>query len=165
MRKASPAFGTTSAQSGALSTEERDALLSEPIVASLSTTTDDGYPYIVHVWTEWDGEAVWLLCRAKAAFVEHIRARPKVALLVARTDVAQTRVMIMGSAEIVEAPGPLVEGGRLHMYALSMAGRYRGEAGVQYIAESMAWPRVLVRIRPERFVGWGDIDWHPRYRT
>lgn len=165
MRKASQGFGTMSSGSGALTTAERDALLGEPIVASLSTTTADGYPYVVHVWTEWDGEAVWLLCRAKAAFVQHIRERPRVALLVARSDVAQTRVMIMGDAEVVEGPGPLVQGDRLHGYALRMARRYRGEAGVRYIAESMAWPRVLVRIQPVRFVGWGDIDWHPRYRT
>lgn len=165
MRRASRAFGTVSAQSGALSTAERDTLLREPIVASLSTTTADGYPYIVHVWVEWDGEAVWLLCRAKAAFVQHIRERSKVALLVARSDAAQSRVLILGNAEIVEGPGPLIEGGRLHAYALSMARRYRGDAGVKYIAESMAWPRVLVRIQPERSIGWGDIDWHPRYRS
>ncbi len=165
MREASRSFGTTSARSGALSAAERDALLGEPIVASLSTITADGYPYVVHVWTAWDGEAIWLLCRAKAAFVEHLRARPQVGLLVARSDAAQTRVLILGSAQVVEGPGPLVEGGRLHAYALSMARRYRGEAGVQYIAESLSWPRVLVRITPERFVGWGDIDWHPRYRS
>jgi Pyridoxamine 5'-phosphate oxidase len=165
VRRASRSFGTVSARSGALTIEERHALLREPIIASLSTITPDGYPYVVHVWTEWDGEALWLLCRAKAAFVEHIRERSKVAILVARSDSAQTRVLILGAAEIVEGPGAMVEGGRLHAYALSMARRYRGEAGVQYISESMAWPRVLVRIQPVRFVGWGDIDWHPRYRS
>ena len=164
MREASRSFGTTSAGSGALTVEERDTLLREPIVASLSTITPDGYPYVVHVWTKWDGESVWLLLRAKAAFVGHIRERSKVAILVARSDAAQTRVLVLGEAEVVDGPGPLVPGERLHRYALSMAERYRGAAGVQYIAESLAWPRVLVRVRPIRFIGWGDIDWHPRYR-
>ena len=86
-------------------------------------------------------DAIWLLCGANAAFVEHLRVRPKVALLVARADAAQTQVMILGSAQVVEGPGPLVEGSRLHSYALRMALRYRGAAGVQYVADSMSWPR------------------------
>lgn len=164
-RQGSTAFGTVSAQQGALTREELDQLLREPIVASLATTTADGYPYVVHVWTEWDGENVWLLCRAKAAFVQHLRERPKIGLLIARSDAAQTRVLIMGEAEVVEGPATLSENRRLLEAASRMAVHYRGDAGARYIEESLEWPRCLVRIRPVRLIGWGDIDWHPRYRS
>jgi pyridoxine/pyridoxamine 5'-phosphate oxidase len=163
-RQYSTAFGTVSAAQGALTDAERDSLLREPIVASLATTDDEGYPYVVHVWTEWDGRALWLLCRAKAAFVRHLTARPKVGILIARHDVAQTRVLILGDAEIVAGPAPLTEDTRMREVATRMAIHYRGEAGARYIDESLAWPRALVRIAPHRSIGWADIDWHPRYR-
>lgn len=164
-RRPSVAFGTVSAVQGALSPAERDALLREPIVASLATIDDDGAPYLVHIWIEWDGEAVWLLCRAKAAYVRHLTARPTASLLVARSDAAQTRVLITGEAEVVAGPAPLTDDKRMREVATRMAVHYRGEAGARYIEESLAWPRTLIRLRPRRFVGWGDIDWHPRYRS
>ncbi len=45
-----------------------------------------------------------------------------------------------------------------------MARRYEGEAGERYIDESRTWPRLLVRVVPDRIVSWGDAGWHPRYR-
>lgn len=163
-RKPSVAFRTPGTRSGALTEEERDALLREPLIATLATTTDTGYPWMVEVWTEWDGGALWLLVRAKARFVDHIRARPKVAVLVSRRDTRQTRVLMLGDAEIVEGPASLDESRRLHDVALRLALRYSGEAGARYIDESRDWPRCLVRITPHEFIGWGDVDWHPRYR-
>jgi hypothetical protein len=163
-RHPSTHFGTVTAREGALSAQELDELLREPIIASLARTNEEGYPYVVHVWTEWDGQAVWLLLRAKAAFVQHLRDRPKVALLVARSDAAQTRVLILGKATIVEGPAPLARGGRLHDVALRMAVHYKGDAGARYIDQSLDWPRCLVRIDPVKLIGWGDVDWHPRYR-
>ena len=164
-RKSSTEFGTVSAREGALTPAELDGLLREPIVASLATTTAAGFPYVVHVWTEWDGAVIWLLCRAKAAFVRHLTERPKVGLLVARSDVAQTRALILGVAEVVEGPATLSESEHLHDVALRMAVHYRGDAGARYIDESLEWPRCLVRIRPAKVISWGDIDWHPRYRS
>ncbi|HEX5465305.1 MAG TPA: pyridoxamine 5'-phosphate oxidase family protein [Candidatus Limnocylindrales bacterium] len=163
-RPADAPFGTISATQGALSPQERDALLREPIVAALGTIDDEGFPYVVNIWTEWDGESIWLLCRAKAAYVDHMRARPKVSILVARGDAAQTRVLVLGLAELVAGPAPLTADDRLREVATRMAVHYRGDAGARYIDESLAWPRTLFRIRPIRFRGWGHIDWHPRYR-
>lgn len=163
-RTPSSQFGTIDVGAGALSADELDALLREPLIGDLATTTDDGYPYVVEVWTEWDGESIWLLCRAKAAFVAHLRARPKVGLLVSRRDPAQTRVLILGEAAVTEGPATLDESPHLREVALRMALRYSGEAGARYIEASLGWPRCLVRIAPHRLIGWGDVDWHPRYR-
>lgn len=147
---------------GALSAAEIDRLLREPIVARLATIGPDGYPHVVPVWTEWDGRHVWLVVRARARYVEHLRQDPRVALSVVRGDEAGTRVLVQGTAEIVAGPGPLA--GRMLSVARRMAHRYEGEPGLAYVEESRSWPRCLVRIRPERITSWGGPDWHPRYR-
>lgn len=148
--------------SGGLSPEALDALLREPIVARLATIDDEGYPYIVPVWTEWDGTAMWLVARARSVYAAHLAARPKVALSIVRTDVADTRALILGRAEIVAGPGPLE--GEMEAVARRMARRYEGADGDRYIEESLAWPRVLVRVAPDRIQAWGDPGWHPKYR-
>ncbi len=147
---------------GPLSREALDALLREPIVARLGTVDGDGYPVVVPIWTEWDGEVIWLVVRAKADYAANLQARPKVGLSIIRADAADTRALVLGRAEIVEGPGPLT--GRVEEVARRMARRYEGADGERYIDESLAWPRLLVRIVPDRIVSWGDPGWHPRYR-
>jgi PPOX class probable F420-dependent enzyme len=147
---------------GQLSEAEIDALLREPIIARLATIDEDGSPYIVPVWTWWDGERLYLVARAKAAFVAHVRLRPRIALSVVRDDAAGTRALIRGEARIVAGPGPLT--GHMLEIARDMAERYEGDAGADYIAESTRWPRVLIEITPQQIVTWGDPGWHPKYR-
>lgn len=147
---------------GSLSREALDALLREPIVARLGTIDADGYPVIVPIWIEWDGTAIWLVVRAKADYAANLRARPKVSVSVVRADAADTRALILGRAEIVEGPAPLR--GPIEAMARRMAVRYEGAAGEGYVDESRDWPRLLVRIVPDRIVSWGDPGWHRRYR-
>jgi PPOX class probable F420-dependent enzyme len=146
-----------------LTEEQFDRLMHEPIVATLATTTDNGYPWIVPIWFEWDGQAAWLLCRAKAAFVQHMTARPRVALLVDRHDQNQTRALLVGDAEVVAGPAPLSADARMADIAERLAVKYTGDAGREYIRQSFEWPRSLVRLPPRRVVSWGVVDWHPRY--
>jgi PPOX class probable F420-dependent enzyme len=157
-----PPAAEPSPSPGPLSPEDLDALLREPIVARLGTVDADGYPVIVPIWTEWDGSAVWLVVRSRADYAANLRERPKVCLSVVRADAADTRALILGQAEIVEGPGPL--SGRVEAVARRMARRYEGEAGDRYIEESLSWPRLLVRVVPDRIVSWGHPGWHPRYR-
>ncbi|HLO36178.1 MAG TPA: pyridoxamine 5'-phosphate oxidase family protein [Candidatus Deferrimicrobium sp.] len=147
---------------GALTPAALDRLLREPIVARLGTVDAEGYPVVVPVWTEWDGEVIWLVVRAKADYAANLRARPKVGLSIVRADAADTRALVLGRAEIVAGPAPL--SGRTEEIARRMAARYEGPAGDRYIEETRGSPRLLVRIIPDRIVSWGDPGWHPRYR-
>lgn len=156
-------FGITPPSQGRLSPEAFATLMGEPIVATLGTISDEGYPYQVPIWFEWDGESAWLLCRARAAFVRYLEQRPQASLLVARGDADQTRALLMGRATIEAGPAPLSADSRLAEIAERLAVRYSGEAGRSYIAESFNWPRVLIRLTPERVISWGVVDWHPRY--
>ena len=146
----------------ALAPDALDTLFREAIVARLATIDDDGYPYVVPVWTEWDGSAMWLVARARSAYAAHLAARPKVALSIVRPDAADTRALILGRAEVVAGPGRLE--GEMEAMARRMARRYEGAAGDRYIRESLEWPRILVRIVPERIQSWDDPGWHPTHR-
>jgi PPOX class probable F420-dependent enzyme len=147
---------------GALAGAEIDRLLRRPLIARLATVDPEGYPAIVPVWIEWDGDAAWLVVRAEARFVEDLRRDPRVGLSVVADDDSNLRVQIRGRATIVEGPGPLT--GRMLDMARAMADRYEGPDGLPYIEESRDWPRCLVRIDPIRLVAWGSPDWHARYR-
>ena len=161
-------FGSVAPGGGAIPRERIDALLREAKVVALATTDDDGYPYQVPIWVDWDGREAWLVTRAKAAFMGHIQARPRVSLL--RLEglegaAANTRIQVVGDAEIVAGPGPLAPGERMFEVALRLATRYQGaEIAARYIERTREWPRCLVRIRPIRIVSWDHHDWHPRYR-
>ena len=148
---------------GPLNRTEIDRLLRRPLVARLATVDPDGYPAIVPVWIDWDGEAAWLVVRAGARFVEDIRRDPRVGLSVVADDDPDLRVQLRGRASIVDGPAPL--DGRMLAIARSMSERYEGAAGLAYIETSRAWPRCLVRIDPVQLLAWGSPDWHERYRS
>jgi PPOX class probable F420-dependent enzyme len=156
-------FGVTRASDGSLSPAQFAALMAEPIVATFATIDDEGYPHPVPIWFEWDGQAAWLVCRARAAFVQHLRRRPQASLLVARGDADQTRALLLGRASVEAGPAPLSADSRLAEIAERLAVRYSGALGRDYIAQSFEWPRVLVRFSPNRIISWGVVDWHPRY--
>ena len=148
--------------SGALTPAEIDELLRRPIVARLATIDVDGYPAIVPVWIEWDGEAAWLVARAAAGYLADIRREPRVGLSVVADDDPDRRVQVRGRATIVEGPAPLQ--GRLLELTRAMALRYEGAAGLEYVEASRNWLRCLVRIDPLRVRSWGSPDWHRRYK-
>lgn len=146
---------------GRLTPDELDELLRRPILARLATVRPDGAPSIVPVWIEWDGEAAWIVARARSGFVADIRTEPRVCLSVVADDDPDRRAQLSGRAELVGEPGPLA-GPSLDM-ARRMALRYEGEPGAAYIERSRDWERVLVRLVPDRIVSWKSADWHPRY--
>lgn len=146
-----------------LSPQQLREFLSQPIIARLATSRDS-QPYIVPLWFHWDGEAFYLIARARSRYVEDIRSNPKVALSIAQDTGELDRVLVLGQAEIVEGPAT---GGRWVELARLMARRYFGEAdGEAYFARTAAEPRYLIRIVPESMTTWqGRGQWHRRYRT
>ena len=147
----------------ALSPAELDDLLQRPILGRLATVRADGWPSVVPVWIEWDGTRAWVIARAASRFVDDVREEPRVCLSVVADDDPDRRAQLFCRATIVGDAGPL-QGETLAM-ARRMALRYEGETGLRYIDESMAWPRVLLGLEPERVVSWASPDWHGRYRS
>lgn len=146
---------------GKLTPEQLDQFLRQPINARLGTVTPEGYPYVIPIWTEYDGEAIWLVSLARSRHAQNMLANPKVSLSIATDDAALVRVVILGRAELVQGPGPL--NGRMLEVGLSMRRRYTGLEDDPYSVERKTWPRCLFRIVPEEIISWGGPVHHPKY--
>ena len=147
----------------ALTPAELDELLRRPILARLATTRPGGWPSVVPVWIDWDGRHAWVIARAGSGYLDDVRHEPRVCLSVVDDDDPDRRVQLFCRAVLAGGPAPL-DGDVLAM-ARRMAQRYEGEAGLDYIDASASWPRVLIKLEPERIVSWGSPDWHARYRS
>jgi PPOX class probable F420-dependent enzyme len=141
---------------------EIDAFLGTTVIARLATVKRDGSPYVVPVWQHWDGARMYVIPRARSAFIEHIKAEPRVAVSCADdVDPAHTRVLLQGAARLVE--GPVHMQGRMLDIANDMARRYMGADGPHYLARTSSRPRYLVEITPTSVTSWRGGEWHPRY--
>ena len=122
----------------------------------LATLTPEGWPYVIPVRYEYDGEAFYISGRTKARWVAHIQNDPRVSVCIDSEDAAHTRVQVQGSAEVVDI--------RWFGDWLAKAIRYAGEeAGRRYHAETKHIPRARVRLTPHKVTTWTGPGWHPRY--
>ena len=144
-----------------LTNSEIADLLGGPIIARLATVKPDGGPYIVPVWQQWDGEAMYVIPRGKSRFVEYVAANPKVAISCADdVNAAHARVLLEGEVEIVA--GPVKLEGELYAIAAEMAERYGGAAGLDYLEGTKDEERYLLKLTPSKITSWRG-PWHPRY--
>ena len=125
-------------------------------IMKLATLTPEGWPYVVPVWYDYDGAAFTVAGRGKARWVANIAQDPRVSACIDTCDAPYTRVLVEGTAEIVDAEWLPQSPDR--------AIRYLGEdAGRRYFEEMRHVPRALVRITPRAFTTWAGGGWHPRY--
>ena len=126
-------------------------------ILKIATLSPDGWPYVVPVWYNYDGEAFQVLARPKNTWVAYIRRDPRVALCVDTIEAPYTRVLVKGIADIIRQ--------RWLGDWRAMAVRYLGlEAGQRYYEATKTIPRVDIRITPHQVLTWGGGGWHPRYQ-
>ena len=131
-------------------------LTGQPHIMKLATLTPDGWPYLVPVWYDYDGEDFLLAGRPNARWVDHIRHDPRVSVCIDTCDAPYTRVLIQGVAEVVDDSW--------YPSSPDRAVRYLGpEAGNRYFNQTRRIPRALVRVVPGEITSWAGSDWHPRY--
>ena len=68
----------------------------------LATLTPEGWPYIVPVWYEYDGEAFSALGRPKSRWVAHIENDSRASICVDTTEAPYKRVIVQGNAKIAD---------------------------------------------------------------
>ncbi len=136
------------------------AFLAEPRIARLACLDDEGWPYAVPCWQEWDGESFWVVPREKAAWGRFLAAEPRCAITVDE-DGTQRKVIAQCRAELVERPNV---GGRWVPVAERMATRYLGENGPKYLEPTLDKPRWLFRLAPVKLKTWQGQDWAGRYK-
>lgn len=144
-----------------LTAAEIAEFLAGPIVARVASVDADGMPYITPVWQEWDGTSLWIVPRARSAWVEHIQHNPNLAVSCALDTSPYTRVLMRGQATLVAGPTPM--DGACLAIANRMAVRYLGERGPEYLVPTYDRPRYLIQFTPTKLVSWEGVEWHEKY--
>ena len=88
---------------GQLDREELGAFLGEGRIARLACLDDQGWPYVVPCWHEWDGEGFWVIPRKKSAWAVYLRQEPRCAITVDE-DGTLRKVIAQCTAKVVEEP-------------------------------------------------------------
>jgi nitroimidazol reductase NimA-like FMN-containing flavoprotein (pyridoxamine 5'-phosphate oxidase superfamily) len=145
---------------GRLERDELDGFLSEGHLARLACLDGDGWPYVVPVWHEWDGQGFWVIPRMKSAWAAYLRDSPRCAVTVDETGTLR-KVIVQGEARLIEEPNV---GGRWVEIAERMSVRYLGENGPKYLEPTLNKKRWLFNIDPVRLWTWQGVDWARRYK-
>jgi hypothetical protein len=145
---------------GALARDEVDEFLAEGRLARLGCLDDEGWPYVVPVWHEWDGSAFWVVARRRSVWAAYLRSDGRCSLAVDE-DGRQRKVLAQCRAEIVEEP---CLDGQWVPVAERMSVRYLGENGPKYLVPTLDKPRWLIRLDPVKVQTWQGNDWAARYR-
>jgi hypothetical protein len=145
---------------GQLDREELDSFLAEGRIARLACIDEEGWPYVVPCWQEWDGEGFWVIPRKKSAWAGYLRQEPRCAITVDE-DGTLRKVIAQCTAKLVEEPNV---GGRWVPIAERMSLRYLGENGPKYLEPTLDKPRWLFYLEPHRRWTWQGVDWARRYK-
>ncbi|MDQ6669741.1 MAG: helix-turn-helix domain-containing protein [Chloroflexota bacterium] len=140
--------------SGPIEPNELDAFLSQPLVASLSYLSDDGYPASVPLWYDWDGpaETFWLVSSPAAEWAEHVRRNARVSLAISESTPPLRRVLARGPmVAAADADGikwRAVEGRLAERYARLDPAR---------LLEGRGQSHTLLRLVPEQLIAWRGL--------
>jgi hypothetical protein len=146
---------------GPLSAAEIEEFLAGPHIARVACMDDEGWPYVVPCWQEWDGAGWWVIPRERSAWAAYLDRDPRCAVTVDEDGGGQRKVIAQCTAEIVERPN--VGGGWVPI-ATRMAMRYLGENGPLYLEPTLDKPRWLLRLQPRQLITWQGQDWAKRYK-
>lgn len=144
--------------------QEINSFLEEPNIARIATVDEEGVPYVVPVWYDWDGQYLYIVGRKYSKWVEHLRRKPRVSILIDEDAWPYRKVIFRGRAEIL--------GGEWAELGRRMSIKYHGpEIGSKYFEGTFDQPRWVVRVKPLQTTSWmlppnydgGREGWHHRY--
>lgn len=145
---------------GSMDHEEVSNFLAEPQIARVACLTDDGWPYIVPCWQEWDGQSFWVVPRKKSAWARYLANDSRCAVTVDEA-AGQRKISAQCRACLVEEPNL---DGEWIAIARRMSERYLGENGSLYLEPTMDRPRWLFRLEPINFKTWQGVEWANKYK-
>ena len=154
---------------GGLDDAELEEFLEGDYLARVACLTPDGAPYVIPLWYQWDGQAMWLVGRQRAVWCEYMKNDPRVSLVVdaphsepdeSGRSMEIPKVIIQGNAEIAEEPNV---GGKWVQVAEEMSYRYLGPNGPEYLTGTLNQPRWLIKIVPTEITSWQGVGWARRY--
>ena len=140
----------------ALAKEEIESFLAERRNAVLGTIRKDGSPQLNPMWFHWTGEVFYISTTKPRFKYAHISRDSRVTLCIDDATGFKT-VIVEGQAEIVEEDiwGPT------RMIVEKYVGKENAEAR---LARLRTEPRVLIVVRPHKWISW-DIGGRAGSRT
>ncbi|MGE5595586.1 MAG: nitroreductase/quinone reductase family protein [Hyphomicrobiales bacterium] len=129
----------------ALTTAERDALLTQPgILCRIATLRADGAPMVTPVWFIYEEGKVWVTPRKHSSWLANLRRDPRVAITIDEEAHPYRKMTVEGAAQLVYEIGRDAEWrDRYRRICL----RYIPPAGAdRYIQETIDQPRALFAI-------------------
>lgn len=146
---------------GRMSEEEVATYFAGKPVCKLGCLDADGWPYVVPCWFEYSDGGYYIIPRERSAWARFVQRDGRVFLCIDEADPPQRRVLVKGTARIVEEPNL---GGKWVEIARRMSLRYLGEHGPDYLEPTMKEPRWLIFVAPLETTTWQGVDWHRRYK-
>ena len=138
---------------------ELQTFFSSDILCRLGCLDDQGHPYVVPCWFQYAAGGFYIIPRARSVWAKYLQQDGRVSLCI-DAETGQ-RALIIGGAEIIEEPNT---GGRWVEIAREMAFRYRGQAGLTYLEQSLDEPRWLFFIKPAKIITWQGGGWAQKYK-
>jgi PPOX class probable F420-dependent enzyme len=128
-----------------LSAAEREDFLQQPgILCRIATIKPGGAPHVTPVWFIYEAGAIHVTPRAESAWLAHLRADPRVALVIDDQLHPYRKVTVEGVAEFVHDTG---EDDAWRDLYRRIACRYvPAEGAERYIQETIDQPRALLRV-------------------
>ena len=152
---AAPALRAAEPAPPAMSKQEIDAFLARPLVARLATVRANGTPQITPMWFLWENGVLYMSTRVKAAKVKHIRAHPRVAVVI---DVMEAP--FENESVTIEGPAEIRTTG-VKEVVTKIYRKYLGAEGLksERARKGIETPRVILAITPVKV--WSVDTTHP----
>lgn len=139
----------------AISTEEFEHIMTQPIAARIATTGSDMQPHVVPVWFWWDGEYVFMETGINFKKAENLRENPKCAVIVDDTQggLRFWGIFLRGTVELITEPHDWVIEIVKKIYC-----KHLGEEGILAPAPQtmINSEHVIIKFKPERITTWNE---------
>jgi PPOX class probable F420-dependent enzyme len=139
----------------AMTGDQFDAFVGEPVLARVATVRPDGSPHVVPVWFEWDGESLRFEAQAHSRKARNLRNDPRMSVVIDATygGLQYRAVVLEGTAEIIEDREFVVA------IVQRIFLRYLGEEGIAAPTPQrliFGEETIVVQLTPSRVISWDN---------
>jgi PPOX class probable F420-dependent enzyme len=153
--------------------EIADFLLTRGVLMRVATVDREGDPHVTPIWFLFEDGRIWFTPREQSAWLQHIRAHPRIAVTIDEEAAPYRKVTVEGPAEIVHDLGN--DDAWRDRYRRITERYTTPDGGEAYITDTIDQPRALMSLRldacdvttwrmPRRGEAATGI-WHRRYYT
>lgn len=89
---------------GKMTDEEMAEFLSGNPFCRIGCVADDGWPYVVPCWFEYNDGGFYIVPRAESVWARYIQRDGRVSLCIDDTTIYNNRVIVKGEATVLEEP-------------------------------------------------------------